>query len=47
MGNKDVRHREAKKLKKVERRAVTVSPINPTPPVEVIPKRKADKEDSE
>ena len=47
MGNKDVRRREQKKLKKDTKKVVPLSPISTASPVEVTTKGKAAKESKE
>lgn len=49
MGSKDTRRREQKKAKKGGKKNETASPMYPTtsPMVEVIPRRKTDKETEE
>ncbi len=48
MGNKDVRRKEAKKVKKGKRQEHAVNPIGVTQPaVEVIPKRRPAKDPEE
>ena len=48
MGNKDVRRRESKKVKKEKRKDEAVNPISTTQPVvEVVPKGKTGKDPKE